>query len=45
MKHSKNYLVKFKAKQHLKLSSGRTCVANFIPPVNGVSLGSYLAYI
>ena len=41
MKHSKNNLVKFKAKQQIKLSRGRICVANLIPPVNGVSLGSY----
>ena len=28
-------------KIHLKLSSGEICVANFIPPANGVGLGSY----
>ena len=29
-------------KNTFKLSRGEICVANFIPPVNGVSLGSYL---
>ena len=27
----------------LELSGGEICVANFIPPANGASLGSYLA--
>ena len=43
MKHNKNNLVKFKVKQHIKLSRGEIFVANVIIPANGESLGSYLS--